>query len=134
MEKKNKIFFIFSVVCMVFIACNSNHSKGATLFERNCANCHGKSGEGFKNLYPALTAQSRISGNLDLLPCIIKYGIHEGHLLDSKEYSLPMLSQEHLSDIDITNIRNFVVNKMLDKKDYKSLEEVKNTLKRCQTN
>lgn len=131
MKQKISIFLLIVLWILVLDSCDSSQSKGAILFKRNCANCHGQNAEGFKNLYPGINENSRINTNLEFLPCIIKNGISEHHPLNSKEYNLPMLANDHLSDIDITNIRNYVVNHLLKKSDYKSLDETKHILESC---
>ena len=39
----------------------------------HCANCHGKNGEGLRNLYPPLAGSSRL-GDIGYLTCLIRNG------------------------------------------------------------
>lgn len=131
MNQMINVLYILMILAFIFESCGVDNSKGSVLFNRNCANCHGQQAEGFKNLYPEINEESRINKNLDYLPCIIRYGIHEHHPLNNQKYSLSMFGNDQLSDIDITNIRNYVVKKFLKKSDYKSLNQVQLVLGNC---
>lgn len=72
---------------------------GKNLYENHCANCHGKNGEGLRNLYPALE-QSVILGETAYLTCLIRNGT------SGKETDMP--GNKDLYAIDIAQIITYL--------------------------
>ena len=48
---------------------------GGQLYLANCAKCHGRDGEGFRQLYPPLQNSRFLREEVEQLPCIMKYGM-----------------------------------------------------------
>ena len=54
----------------------SGCSEGATpaLYRKHCANCHGRDGEGLRELFPPLTGSLYLADRLPALPCLLTTG------------------------------------------------------------
>ncbi len=93
--------------CLIINACRSEEQiryeqyviAGKNLYETHCANCHGKNGEGLRNLYPGLNGSARL-GETAYLTCLIRYGT------SGKEPNMPANSQ--LYALDVAQIITFL--------------------------
>ncbi|MFS0488742.1 c-type cytochrome [Leadbetterella byssophila] len=68
---------------------------GGQLYQQHCANCHGESGQGLRELYPALTESKKLE-DLNYLTCIIRKGGDK------------MPANKELYDLDIAQISTFL--------------------------
>jgi mono/diheme cytochrome c family protein len=78
---------------------------GRESYRRNCANCHGRDGEGWDQ-YPGLaqaSAGARRPGGRVYLVNLHLYG------LDSPRWRVPMPRMDHLSDLELAAVLNYVV-------------------------
>lgn len=75
---------------------------GRNLYLTHCSNCHGKDGEGLKNLYPAINNSKKLA-DVAYINCLIKGGTTD------KETNMP--ANKGLYDIDIAQIITFLNNK-----------------------
>jgi mono/diheme cytochrome c family protein len=69
----------------------------------NCANCHGKEGEGLRQLYPALVNNPAVA-RVDYLTCLIREGGKD------------MPANKELYAIDIAQISTYIKYKWADDK------------------
>ena len=53
--------------------CTQEH-PGEIVYQKQCSQCHGLSGQGLKKLYPPLDKSPYLSQRLNDLPCLIVYG------------------------------------------------------------
>ena len=90
--------------------------SGKTLYQTNCANCHGKNGEGLRELYPSLSNSIRL-GDINYVSCLIKEGT------SGKEINMP--ANKELYDIDIAQIITFMNDSWSDKTQITEIEEVR---------
>lgn len=104
---RNSILLV--LLAFIFIYCQSNvYSQGERLYGTYCGNCHGKDGNGLKNLYPPLNNSDFYKENIDQVPCIILNGLEEAIVVNGKKYNMPMAAVPNLTDIDITNLMNYI--------------------------
>lgn len=100
---------ILSLFCMSFVFCQNNvYVQGEKLYKTYCGNCHGEKGEGLKNLYPPLNSSDYLEENQDKLACIILNGMEEEIVVNGKKYTMPMAPIPNLTDVEITNIINYI--------------------------
>jgi cytochrome c len=79
-----------------------------TLYQTHCGNCHGKNGEGLRELYPPLAESDYLKTHQSNLPCMIRYGMEGPILVNGKPYDQPMPGIPTLSTGEITAIVNFI--------------------------
>lgn len=114
----------------VFLQCVHPYQQGERLYTANCQRCHGKSGEGFENLYPSLVQSTFIHKNKEHLPCIIAHGSHYLSQVNGSGISNAMPENPHLSAIEILNIINYL-NHKFETGNTATISEVENALERC---
>ena len=109
------------------------YNEGAILYKRHCENCHMSDGSGLEALYPPL-AKADMLKNLGVkAACIIKYGLHGKILVNGIEFDTGMDPVQNLSDVEITNILNYIHNAWGNRKQFIQLNEVTHTLENCKT-
>ena len=126
MRYKNPIFYclIFLIVTVIYCCDVVKYPYGARLYESQCADCHMNDGSGLSSLYPNLQ-KSDIVSKYKEIPCIIRNGI------DDTTSIIQMLPMENVSDIEITNIINFILHDMNNASINISLQEVQAILDGC---
>lgn len=129
----HKITFILIVATIFTInqSCNSGFSQGKQLYLDNCGNCHGASGEGLKSLYPPIANSDYLEENFQKLPCIITKGISKSLIVNGKQYTTPMLGIEHLNDVELANIVNYIAAEWYPKNSYISLKDINMIIGKC---
>ncbi|MEE9364357.1 MAG: c-type cytochrome [Cellulophaga sp.] len=88
---------------------------GAKLFRNICAACHGLGGEGIYGLAPPLQKSEFITESVERLALIILHGVKGPIVVNGKAYEMNLampglLSNETLSDKDISDIISYVSN------------------------
>lgn len=68
---------------MLLSGCKEN-SGDPTVYNRHCASCHGREGQGLKALYPALTDSAYLGDRIGELPCLISSGVR-GKIVTGKK-------------------------------------------------
>lgn len=125
------IVFLISAFSIVQGCEPNNFKNGERLYKTYCANCHMETGEGLSALIPSLAKSDFMASNRDRLPCIIRYGLQDTIQVNGKIYAEQMPSMPSLSEIQITNLLNFVNSSWGNKNDVYSLEEVIALLEKC---
>ncbi len=59
---------------MLLSACKENRGD-PSVYNRHCASCHGREGQGLRALYPALTDSAYLGHRIGELPCLISSGV-----------------------------------------------------------
>lgn len=118
-------FYFLLLLTLIYACRDISYPYGERLFKQNCADCHMDKGEGIANLYPSLLTQ-KVTDEYKLIPCIIRHGKADTTTL------LHMLPMPEISEIEMTNIINYIIND-LNKFDNKlSLDQTKQLLLDCQ--
>lgn len=68
---------------MLLSGCKENRGD-PTVYNRHCASCHGREGQGLKALYPALTDSAYLGDRIAELPCLISSGVR-GKIVTGKK-------------------------------------------------
>ena len=89
------------------------------------------SGEGLGALIPPVAGVEYLSKNHDLLPCLIRYGLQDSIVVNGKVYAEQMPPADKLSDIDITNVLNYLNTHLGNQNPIFTLEEVRARLEKC---
>lgn len=105
--------------------------QGATLYKKNCSNCHGKNGEGIGKLYPPLAKADYLKDNPSKSACIIKYGLKEEIFVNGVDYNMEMPANESLSAIEIAEIMTFISNSWGNETGFVSVQDINGYLENC---
>ena len=124
---------ILIILCsFVFIYCQNNiYVKGEGLYITYCSNCHGKDGNGLKNLYPPLNQSDFYQENLEKVPCIILNGLEDEITVNGNNFMMPMEGVPNLTDVDITNLINYINTAWDNNLPEITLVDVKKNLEAC---
>lgn len=124
MKTKIAAFFLCITITFLWSCSNVNYPFGERLFKRHCADCHMENGSGVANLYPSLQSQKVSNLYLDI-PCIIRQGKADSTTL------LNMLALPNITEIEITNIVNYITADLNGSEKVITLEQTKELLASC---
>lgn len=123
-------FFIIAILSL--LSCDQTYRSGERLYKAHCANCHMDNGEGLVALIPTLVNSDYLANHLDQLPCLIRKGLQDTIIVNGKVYSEKMPPNGDLSDIQITNILNYINSSWGNQHPPFQLEAVRELLKKCE--
>jgi cytochrome c551 len=132
--KDRSLFAILlgSVVLFAALSCETQtYQGGERLYKTMCANCHMDSGEGLGTLIPPLAGSDYLGKNIDKLPCIVRYGLRDSITVNGKVYKENMAGMPGLSDIQVTNLLNYVNSAWGNHLPPYSFEEVQRLMAQC---
>ena len=130
-----KYIFIYTVLVSL-VSCDHSvktYNEGAKLYKKHCENCHMPDGSGLEALYPPLAKSDMLESLGIKAACIIKNGLQGKILVNGIEFETGMDPVKDLSDVEITNILNYIHNDWGNKKSFIQLNEVKKSLENCKT-
>lgn len=100
---------LVTTILILLLACNyTPFPQGGDLYESQCSGCHGIEGEGFRDLYPPLRNSISFQNDPYQTACIITNGIRDTVNLNGEFMKLPMFAIEGLTEVQITNIINYI--------------------------
>ncbi|MCB0525434.1 MAG: cytochrome c [Lewinellaceae bacterium] len=127
---------VFTAICLlaVVVSCENNtYASGGRLYKSTCANCHMETGEGLAGLIPPLAGADYLAKNRDKLACIIRYGLEDTITVNGRVFTEKMDGMPGLSDIQITNLLNYINNSWGNANPAFSYEEVTEILSKCKS-
>ncbi len=127
----SSLVFLFSFSLLIFSCQTNPYHDGEALYKTQCANCHMDSGEGLSALIPTLAKSDYLTKHRDQIPCIIWHGLNDTITVNGKIYAEQMPPNVALTEVDITNILNFVNTSWGNQNPLYTLEEVKHLLEQC---
>ncbi len=112
--------------------CDQKFPDGQFLYKQICANCHMDDGSGLGLLIPPLAGADFLRDHQAELPCIIHRGLSGKITVNGKEYGgQEMAGLPTLTDVEITNICNYVNTSFGNAGRVVSLQEVQRALANC---
>lgn len=126
-----KLYFL-SLLTVLGVACDYQpYKQGKNLYDFHCANCHMEDGTGLKGLYPPLAQSDYLANHQTDLPCIIRHGISDSIQVNGQWFQQPMAAIPSLSEIEITNILNYINHSWKNNLPHITVETVKMQLENC---
>ena len=126
------LFWISVLGATSLFSCQKNPWRdGEWLYQKQCASCHGAEGIGLGELIPPLAGSDFLAPNRKILPCIVHVGLADTIVVNGKTYTEAMAGVPKLSDIEITNLLNYVNNAWGNQNGVYKLEEVRRILEKC---
>ncbi len=119
------------LLSLLFACENQTYQSGGRLYKTMCANCHMDSGEGLGALIPPLAGADYLEKNRDKLPCIVRQGLQDTIVVNGKVYAEKMAGMPGLSDIQVTNLLNYINTSWGNNNPPYSYEEVTELLLKC---
>ena len=97
------------LITFYFFACDyTSYPQGKALYEGQCSGCHGLEAEGFRQLYPPLINSKNFLNDPYNTACLIVNGLEGPIEINGITYDQRMMAIEGLTDVQITNILNYV--------------------------
>ena len=92
---------------------------------KHCAFCHMEDGSGLEEVVPALDFDIVKVRELGLIQCIIRNGV------ENQKAVFKMIPNKEISDIDITNVINYLLNDINHLDTIVNLNQTKLALSKC---
>lgn len=122
------LFFLF----VFWMACQeTRYMEGKRIYDAYCGSCHMEDGQGLRSLVPPLAKADYLANNQSLIPCIITKGLSGPIQVNGKEYDQPMAGITGLTNVQITNVINYINNAWGNDAGHTSLQEVERALEGC---
>lgn len=99
---------IASIVLVSAHCTQSPYIQGEILYSNFCESCHMQDGSGLGAEIPPLAGADYVAQNQEKLACMIRHGIAGPLVVNGITYNQAMPGVEVLSDVEITNIINYV--------------------------
>ena len=113
----------------LFIACQPDtYRQGRVLYQTHCEPCHMKDGSGLGELIPSLKKSTSFIAQGDSLVCLIRKGIPMNPITRQQ-----MPANPKLSDVDLTNLVNFLRSTYLPDTPVVQVQEVRDWIASCPT-
>lgn len=128
--KFSPLIFLIGAFVYSFFNYGVLDNPGKLLYEKNCADCHGKAGEGIKQLIPPLLNADFAIANFDSIPCWIRNGMNHKILVNGKEYEQLMYPIK-LNEVETANIMNYIASEFLKSEKNISSSKASELLKNC---
>ncbi|MCC2546363.1 cytochrome c [Hymenobacter sp. BT175] len=106
-------------------------NEGHRLYDANCSNCHGESGEGLRQLIPPLAGSDYLKVNRAALACLLRKGANGPMTVNGKLYQQVMPGNATLTDAEITNLLNYVQTSWGNSNEVFTIREVTEQLTGC---
>lgn len=122
-------------LCCILGGCEdatSTYRAGERLYKANCANCHMDTGAGLGALIPPLANADYLTQHRDALPCVLRHGLADSIVVNGRAYAEKMPGVPRLSEVDITNILNYINHSWGNQNPPYRLDEVRELLQHCQ--
>jgi mono/diheme cytochrome c family protein len=124
-------YLLLFIVAGLWSCENQTYQIGKRLYKSHCADCHMDQGEGLKGLIPPLAGSDYLGKHLDQLPCLIRNGLEDTIVVNGHTYMEKMPDNKALSEIQITNILNYVNSSWGNKEPTYQLKSVRELLNKC---
>ncbi len=105
--------------------------QGQALYELHCSNCHAPNGMGLIGNIPPLANSDYLVQHLPELPCLIKNGIRGEMVVNGKKYNGVMAGITSLTDVEVTNIINYVSRSWGNEQPYTTIRDVQTAWQQC---
>ena len=120
-----------TILILVFRTCSSPQNKGEKLYISKCASCHMENGKGLGKAIPPLAGADYLQTHRNQFACIIRNGQHDTIVVNGVKYDSPMKGIPTLTEIQITNIANYVYSSWGNRGEKFTVQEVQQQLENC---
>ena len=123
------LFMAFGMALALLGSCKKNpYPQGEVLYRYHCENCHMADGSGLVRLIPHLDSSKLTLSDPAKLVCLIRLGLPK-----NPETGQEMPPNNDLSEVELTNLINFLGFRYGDDPQTVMVDEVKKMLAGCQS-
>ncbi|HAD12605.1 MAG TPA: cytochrome c class I [Saprospirales bacterium] len=129
-------YWLIIFVCglLGYTSCQQQpYQIGQRLYQSQCANCHMDNGAGLGALIPPLAGSDYLTAHRNNLPCVIRHGLADTIVVNGQMYAERMQGVKDLSEIQMTNVLNYILQSWGNQIPPFTLEEVQKALQSCKT-
>jgi mono/diheme cytochrome c family protein len=134
-NKRKTVIIAFAVLAGFYLLTKVLNSispnAGKQTYELHCGGCHGNDGKGLGGIVPPLADADWVKNHQDDLACVIKNGMKGEVTVNGKTYDQEMLGLPYLSEIQITNIINYINSSWGNDYGFVKVQTVEEQLKKC---
>lgn len=137
-HKQSRYYIIGIVICVISIVTvmiinnskkNYYLTRGKKSYEKHCANCHGKNGEGLQLLIPPLTDPKWTQN--DSIVCIIRYGLDGIIDVNGIAYSGRMTGNLTIEEDEIADVVSYIRHEIVHQPKKMTVGDVNNASLMC---
>lgn len=125
--QSNKLLLVLAGIAITTTITNCNSTKfpfGERIYQSKCADCHMDDGNGLSSLYPSLKTENILTLK-ERIPCIIRNGVNDTTSI------IQMLAMPEISEVEITNVINYILQDLNQLDEEVFLNEVKEIIQNC---
>ncbi|MBT8189950.1 MAG: hypothetical protein HKN67_11585 [Saprospiraceae bacterium] len=123
---KINLLVITLLSCLGFLSCLDNkYVHGKRSYIKHCSSCHMDDGSGIGDVVPSLELDMDRVRELGLIQCMIRNGVNNPDAI------FKMVPNKEISDVDITNVINYLLNDMNKLDTIISIDDTKLALGEC---
>lgn len=105
--------------------------RGEKLYSQHCSNCHQKNGTGLGRLYPPLATSDFMNNHFNDVVCLIRHGKKGELIVNGKSFNQTMPGIPALTNLEITEIVNYIYNTWDNKRGPSDISEISDILEKC---
>ncbi|MBT8328353.1 MAG: cytochrome c [Desulfofustis sp.] len=98
---------LLAAVTLLLSGCSENGAD-AVVYNKNCASCHGRDGQGLRALYPPLPESDYLDKRISELPCLISGGIRGTIVTGNKTKNIRMPAFANLTSEEMSTLINYL--------------------------
>jgi len=101
------VMLVLLPALMLLSGCKENRGDPA-VYNRHCASCHGREGQGLRALYPALTDSAYLGHRIGELPCLISSGVRGKNVTGNRTKNIRMPAFADLSIQEMNSLISYL--------------------------
>ena len=105
--RRRPVNLVLVLALMLLSGCQENRGDPA-VYNRLCASCHGREGQGLKALYPPLTDSVYLGDRIGELPCLISSGVRGKIVTGNRTKNIRMPAFPELSIQQMNSLINYL--------------------------
>lgn len=131
--KKYIALLIFIVLVLIAAQRYSQRegNAGERLYALHCANCHGKAGEGLRQLIPPLAGSDYLQRNAQQLACIIRHGLKGEIVVNGIAFQGEMPANTVIKDQELLQLIRFLHDQWLPSVPPPTYQQMEEKTKSC---
>lgn len=123
---RSKLIALLSILAFANTSClDHQYVHGKRAYIKHCSSCHMDDGSGIGEVVPALDLDIHKVRQLGYIQCMIRNGV------ENQEAIFKMIPNQDISDIDITNVINYILNDLNKLDTVVNLDQTKEALLEC---
>lgn len=98
---------LLAATALLLSGCSENGAD-ATVYDKHCASCHGRDGQGLRALYPPLQDSDYLDKRITELPCLIFKGVRGTIVTGNKTKNIRMPAFVDLTLEEMSSLINYL--------------------------